>query len=55
VLRKDVFKVVDLKVKVIQKQEGKQLVCKKWSNSYMADKTESIKLALWEDLIDHVH
>ena len=59
-LRRDVFKVVDLKVKVVQKQQGTQLVYKngnarRKSDSYIADTTESIKLALWEDLTDHVH
>ena len=58
--RRDVFKVVDHKVKVVQKQEGKQLVYKndnarRKSDSCIADTTTSIRLALWEDLIDHVH
>jgi len=59
-LRRDVFKVVDFKIKVVQKQEGKQLVYKndnarRKSDSCIVDTTESTRLALWEDLIDHVY
>ena len=59
-LRRDLFKVVDLKVKVIQKQEGKQLVYKndnarRKSDSCIADTTECISKIISFQEFDCVH
>lgn len=56
-LQKDIYETVDLKVKVMKKEENKQLIvvnekprCK--SDALIADNTNSIKLVLWENIID---
>lgn len=59
-LSKDLYEVVDLKVKVIKKQETKQFIVKNEktcckSDFLVADQNESIKLVLWENLIDEIH
>ena len=50
---------VDLKVKIITKEQNKQLIVKNAKTTYkcdttVVDHTNSIKLVLWEDLIDKV-
>ena len=59
-LSKDLYQVVDFKVKVITKQETKQFIvinektgCK--SDCLVADQTDCIKLVLWENHIDEIH
>ena len=58
-LSKDLYEVVDLKVKVIKKQETKQSIVKNEKTScksdcLVADQTDSIKLVLWENHIDGI-
>ena len=59
-LKKDVYESMDLKVKVVKKEESNQVIVKNQKSTYkchciVADKTNSIKLALWESCIDAVH
>ena len=59
-LSKDLYEVVDLKVKMIKKQETKQFIVKNEKTScksdcLVADQTDSIKLVLWENHIDGIH
>lgn len=59
-LSKDVYETVDLKVKIMKKQEQKQVIIKNEKPTYksdciIADETQAIKLVLWEDCIDGVH
>lgn len=58
-LSKDLYERVDLKVKVIKKEQTKQLIVIKERSSYksdslIADHTDSIKLVLWENITDHI-
>ena len=59
-LAANVYKTIDLKVKIIKKAENKQVVVKNETPRYkadtiVADQTQSIKLILWENIIDKVH
>ena len=54
------YETIDLKVKIIKKAENKQVVVKNETPRYkadtiVADQTQSIKLILWENIIDKVH
>ena len=58
-LHSDIYKSIDLNVKVMMKDENKQTIIKDTVSRYkcdtlVADETESIKLVLWEDKIDKV-
>lgn len=58
-LEANIYKKVDLKVKVFTKQENKQPVLKNGKTSYksdciVSDSTESIKEVLWEQAIEQV-
>ena len=58
-LEASIYQRIDLKVKVITKQPDKQAVVKNDKTYYkvecmVADRTNSIKLILWEDTIDKV-
>ena len=58
-LHSNVYKSIDVNVKVTMKQENKQSIVKDTATRYkcdtlVADETESIKLVLWEDKIDKV-
>ena len=58
-LEASIYQCTDLKVKVITKQPDKQAVVKNEKTYYkvectVADRTNSIKLILWEDTIDKV-
>ncbi|KXJ05367.1 uncharacterized protein LOC110236237 [Exaiptasia diaphana] len=59
-LSADVYDVVDIKIKVFSKTENKQWVIKNDKKIYktdclVADNTNSMKLVIWEDLIDQIH
>ncbi|XP_078368323.1 uncharacterized protein LOC144652183 [Oculina patagonica] len=59
-LRADIYKTVDLKVKIIMKNENKQSILHDGRPTYncdslVADHTDCIKLVLWKDKIDEVH
>ncbi len=59
-LQADIYKTVDLKVKIIMKNENKQSILHDGRPTYncdslVADHTDCIKLVLWEDKIDEVH
>ena len=56
------YEIVDLKVKIITKFQSKQSVMKNQvsmqkilKHTIVADDTGTIKLILWEQLIDSVH
>ena len=56
----DIYEIVDLKVKIITKSQSKQSVIKNQVSmqkidTIVADDTGTIKLILWEQLIDSVH
>ena len=55
----NVYTSVDLKVKIITKEQNKQVIVKNTKTTYkcdtiVADDTDSMKLLLWEDMIDKV-
>ena len=59
-IAKDIFETIDLKAKVIKKDENKQQLISNEKAKYkceaiIADETSSVKLVLWEDVIDQVH
>ena len=59
-LSKDLYEIVDLKVKVMTKEENKEVIvqnekAKSKSDSFIADDTDTIKLVLWENIIDCIH
>lgn len=59
-LKANIYTVIDLKVKVIMKNENKQSILVEGQPTYncdtlVADETECIKLVLWENKIDEVH
>ena len=56
----DIYAIVDLKVKIITKSQSKQSVMKNQvsmqeRDTIVADDLGTIKLSLWEQLIDSVH
>jgi len=60
ILQGDMYEIVDLKVKTITKSQSKQSVMKNQVSmqkidTILADDTGTIKLILWEQLIDSVH
>jgi len=51
---------VDLKVRVLTKEENKQPIVQNERMKYKCDRvignnTNSMKLVLWENIIDHIH
>ena len=59
-LGKDLYQTVDIKAKVIKKQENKQVITASEKRKYkadclIADQTDSVKLVLWENIIDQIH
>ena len=50
-LGKDLYETLDIKAKVLKKQEKAK--CKTYC--LIADETNSVKLVLWESIIDKVH
>ena len=60
ILEADIYEIVDPKVKIITKSQSKQSVMKNQVSmqkidTIVADDTGTIKLILWEQLIDSVH
>ena len=63
ILEADMYEIVDLKVKIITKFQSKQSVVKNQVSmqktdtvhTIVADDTGTIKLILWEQVIDSVH
>lgn len=58
-LQAEVYKTVDLKVKILMKKENNQPIVKERQTTYtcdtlVSDHTDYIKLVLWEDKIDKV-
>ena len=59
-LNANLFETVDLKVKIVTKSDEKQPITvnrqtKYQTDSTVADATGSIKLVLWEEVIDKIH
>lgn len=60
-LGKDLYETVDVKAKVLKKAENKQVIIKDGekakykSDCLIADETNSVKLVLWEGIIDKIH
>ena len=59
-LSADVYETVDIKAKIINKGESKQSVVRKDTKIYKteciaADQSDSMKLIIWEDLIDKIY
>ena len=55
----DVYETVDIKAKIVKKAESKQWIVRNNTKIYKtecfaADETDSIKLIIWEDLIDKI-
>ena len=61
VLGKDLYETIDIKAKVLKKQENKKVLIKDFvkakckTDCLIADETNSVKLVLWESIIDKVH
>jgi hypothetical protein len=59
-LEKDVYETLDVKAKVLKKQENKQVTVKDGEKAkyktdcLIADETNSVKLVLWESIIDKI-
>ena len=59
-LGKDLYESVDVKAKVLKKTENKQVIindgekAKYKSDCLIADETNSVKLVLWEGMIDNI-
>lgn len=59
-LAKDIYETVDLKVKVLTKEEKKQPIIQNKKVRYkcdtvIGDNTNSMKLILWKNIIDDIH
>ena len=60
-LGKDLYETVDVKAKVLKKAENKQVIIKDGekakykSDCLIADETNSVKLVLWEGIIDNIY
>lgn len=60
-LEKDLYETVDIKAKVLKKQENKQVIAKDGKKAkyktdcLIADETDSVKMLLWENIIDKVN
>ena len=55
ILVADIYETVDLKVKIVSKSQSKQSIMMQKIDAIVADDTGTIKLILWEQLIDSVH
>ena len=60
ILEADIYEIVDLKVKIITKSQSNQSVMKNQVSmqkvdTFVADDSGTIKLILWEQVIDSVH
>ena len=59
-LAKDIYETVDLKVKILTKEENKQPIIQNEKVRYkcdtvIGDNTNSMKLVIWKNIIDDVH